>query len=134
MIDIQQQIQDNIRKIAELQATNSTLQSIIDKAELEHWEPEDGNYFVDCAGEVSEREFNYLENQEPREFGIVRTSNKQAKWAAANMRRFNRLSCFMDDSKPILEFTDISVGLVFYDYDEQKLEKLKAIIQAKGDL
>jgi hypothetical protein len=132
-MNIEQSIQDNNEKIANLQSVNSKLQEQLDQIELKTWEPDKGNYLVGSNGEVREKQFIFID-EESQAFGTERVSNKQATLAANNMRRFNRLSCFMNDDRPILEFTDISVSLTFYDYDKAKLEKLKAIIQNKGTL
>ena len=40
----------------------------------------------------------------------------------------------MEDSTPILEYSPISVALVFYDYDMDKIEKLTKIIKSRGEL
>lgn len=131
--DLEQIIQDNNEKKANLQSINSKLQEQLDQTELETWESDKGNYLVGSNGEVREKQFIFID-EESQAFGAERASNKQAQLASNNMRRFNRLSCFMNDDRPILEFTDLSVSLTFYDYDKLKLDKLKTILQNKGDL
>lgn len=132
-MNIEQSIQDNNKQITNLQEINKRLQEQLDQIELKTWEPDKGNYLVGSNGEVREKRFIFID-EESQAFGTERTSIQQAQLASNNMRRFNRLSCFMNDNKPILEFTDLSVSLTFYDYDLVKLNKLKAILQNKGEL
>ena len=40
----------------------------------------------------------------------------------------------MGDSKPILEYSPISVALVFYDYEEEQIKKLKKILAIRKEL
>ena len=127
---IEQSIQDNNEKISTLQKANTELQKKLDEEQLLSWVPDIGNYAVNLNGDVIEA------NPDLRcsNFGASRLKLHQAKMARDNMKKFNRLSCFMEDTNPIMEFTDISVSLTFYDYEKTSIESLKKIVHANGSL
>ena len=127
---IEEQIEDNNRAINNIQKINTRLQKQLDEEQLLSWEPDNGNYKINLNGEVVESTpvINH------RDFGTSRLTIHQAKMARDNMKKFNRLSCFMGDTNPIMEFTDISVSLTFYDYEKTSIELLKKILQSKGSL
>ena len=135
---IKQEIADRVKYIEGFTAEIEVLEEKLERLQIENWQPDAGNFVVETTGSV------FLKNSWPTyssevvnseiDFGSVRTTENRAKMAANNMRRFNRLSCFMGDSKPLLEHSPISVALVFYDYEMEKIAKLKKILETKGDL
>lgn len=134
---IYKEIITNIAKIEKLSVDNVDLKLKLEKLQLEDWQPDRGNYVVDSCSKV----FDWTEmNLEQKtvddlvDFGSVRITQKRAELASINMKAFNRLSCYMGDTKPTYTFTDYSVGLTFYDYDSDKIKKLKKIIEIKGKL
>ena len=138
---IKLEIKTNFDTINNLVVENASLQEKINKLESENWSPDKGDFIIETTGKI----FNKLDSDFCREFssniqdletdfGSVRTTQKRAEMAAENMRRFNRLSCFMGDVRPILEHSPISVALVFYDYDMEKIEKLVKILDINGKL
>lgn len=128
----------NIAKIEKLNIDNLELQSQLEKIELEDWQPVKGDFVIASSGIVFDRTQWIGRNKsvpdQEVEFGSVRETIQQAKLAAANIKRFNRLSCFMGDSMPILEYSPISVALVFYDYEEEQIKKLKKILAIRKEL
>jgi len=117
--------------------SNFILQETLDRLKLSNWQPDDGNFIIDSTGDVFDKSIWNIDCPEQKlavEFGTVRTTNTRAQNAVKNMKRFNRLSCFMGDTQPILEHSEISVALVFYDYDSNKIEMLKKILDLKGEL
>lgn len=135
---IKQEIEYNLNYITSFTAENKVLQEKLDQLQLENWQPDNGDFVVETHGNIFDKKqwinYNYETQDSEIDFGSVRTTVKRAEMASKNMRRFNRLSCFMGDSKPLLEYSPISVALVFYDYEMDKIEKLKKILDIKGDL
>lgn len=139
---IELEIVRNLEIINNATEQNNKLRSELEQLELTNWSPDIGEFIVETTGKI----FNKLDSGFCRElyssgiqdlesdFGSVRTTQKRAEMASDNMKRFNRLSCFMEDSTPILEYSPISVALVFYDYDMDKIEKLTKIIKSRGEL
>ena len=127
---IEEQIEDNKRAIDKIQKINTELQKKLEEEQLLSWEPDNGNYKINLNGAVVES----TPVISHRDFGTSRLTIHQAKMARGNMKKFNRLSCFMKDTNPIMEFTDISVSLTFYDYEKTSIELLKKIVQSKGSL
>lgn len=135
---IKQEIENNLSYITGFTAENIRLQEKLDQLQLENWQPDSGDFIVETTGNTFDKKqwpsYNHDTHDSERDFGSVRTTVKRAQMASKNMRRFNRLSCFMGDSKPLLEYSPISVALVFYDYEMDRIEKLKKILDIKGDL
>jgi hypothetical protein len=139
---IKQEIEYNLNYITAFTAENKRLQDKLNKMELEDWQPDKGDFIVGTTGNVFDDKVYQTgpggkckdTTDSEIDFGSVRTTMKQAELASNNMRRFNRLSCFMGDSTPRLEWTNYSVALVFYDYEMDRIEKLKKILDIKGEL
>jgi hypothetical protein len=133
---LKEQIESNLSAISKMHLDVDRLRVELEQLELINWEPSNGNFLID-NGKVYDTTDWWPDKPDMDAavaFGIVRTTPKSAELASDNMRRFNRLSCFMEDSTPILEYSPISVALVFYDYDMDKIEKLTKIIKGRGDL
>jgi len=133
---IKKEIETNQLLIDQHIEHNLQLQEKYDKLKLSNWQPDDGYFVIDSDGEIySKKDWPTIDcYKNDVEFGSVRTTKTRAQNAAKNMKRFNRLSCFMGDTQPILEFSPISCALVFFDYDETKIETLKKILELKGEL
>lgn len=135
---IKQEIADRVKYIESFTAEIEVLEEKLERLQIENWQPDAGNFVVEPTGKIFDKNlwpaYNSFSVESENDFGSVRTTEKRAKMAANNMRRFNRLSCFMGDSKPLLEHSPISVALVFYDYEMEKIAKLKQILEHKGDL
>lgn len=133
---IELEIVRNLAIINNATEQNNKLRSELEQLELTNWEPSNGHFLID-NGKVYDTTDWWPDKPDMDTavaFGIVRTTQKRAEMASDNMKRFNRLSCFMEDSTPILEYSPISVALVFYDYDMDKIEKLTKIIKSRGEL
>lgn len=134
---VKKEIEANQLIIDQAYESNAILQEKLEILKLANWQPDDGNFIIDSTGEIFDKSIWNIDCPEQKlavEFGTVRTTNTRAQNAVKNMKRFNRLSCFMGDTQPILEFSPISCALVFYDYDETKIETLKKILDIKGEL
>jgi hypothetical protein len=135
---IKQEIEYNLSYITCFTTENKRLQEKLDQLQLEDWQPDVGDYVVETTGNIFDKKqwtnYNWETQNIEVDFGSVRTTVKRAELASVNMRQFNRLSCFMGDIKPRLEWTNYSVALVFYDYEMDRIEKLKKIIDVKGEL
>lgn len=130
------------RKVSYINGFTSEIKILQDKLnqlELINWQPDNGNFIVETSGTIFDKTHcNYdtdIMNLEI-DFGSVRINTTRAKNASRNMRKFNRLSCFMGDTPVNLEFGINSVSLVFYDYDynSTKISTLKKILEIKGEL
>jgi hypothetical protein len=134
---LKEQIESNLSAISKMHLDVDRLRVELEQLELTNWEPSNGQFLID-NGKVYDLYLTDWPTKTDMDaavaFGVVRTTPKSAEMASDNMRRFNRLSCFMEDSTPILEYSPISVALVFYDYDMDKIEKLTKIIKGRGDL
>jgi hypothetical protein len=135
---IKQEIEDRLKYIDGFTNEIKILKDKLEQMQLENWQPDSGNFVVETTGHIFDKE-QYVSYQleavnSEIEFGSVRTTQKRAEMAADNMKRFNRLSCFMGDSKPRLEHSPISVALVFYDYEMDKILQLQKILELKGKL
>jgi hypothetical protein len=136
--DLETDIKNMSDNINRLNKQIKISQDKLKQLELENWQPDDGNFVVETTGNIFDRkqwpQYDVTAMHSENNFGSVRTTQKRAEMASDNMRRFNRLSCYMGDLRPVLEFSKFSVGLNFYDYDSNKIETLKKILDSKGDL
>ena len=131
----------NLEKlIAETQTliniNTSTLKSLmfdLEKAKLEKWTPPNGQFIVDHTGAVVD-----ITKQNPgivnSEFGNVRSTQNTAAKLSTNMKLFNRLSAYVGDINPVVEygnFQDCStISLVFYDWSGKLSDKLREDINS----
>lgn len=120
-------------KIATMESAKSQLQDKLAELEMIRWDPDDGGFVVDSDGSICENPHTRT-CPDTRLFGTMRKTLSRAKMASNNMRKFNRLSCFMSDLIPTIEFTEFSVAMVFYDYDGKLLTRLKSILAKKSEL
>ena len=135
---IKQEIADRVKYIESFTAEIEVLEEKLERLQIENWQPDAGNFVVETTGSI------FAKNSWPTysseavnseiDFGSVRTTQKRAEMASKNMRMFNRLSCYMGDLNPVIEFSDMCVKLAFYDYDSDKVKKLKKILEVKGEL
>ena len=136
---IKQEIQENLDSINDNIAHNILLKEKLNILELKDWQPDSGNFTVLPSGVVFDAHTGMGRTpdgivESEVSHGSVRATLKQAHMASKNMRRFNRLSCFFGDSKPVLEYSPFSVALVFYDYEPKNIEKLRAVMEVTGEL
>ena len=133
---LKQQIIDNNTEITNLQSDNDKLQKKVDEIGLTQWDPDNGDFIVHHNGDIFNKHqwvpIKILDGSTTH--GCVRKTHAQARLARNNMRKFNRLSCFMNDSNPHLEITELSAALVFYDYESKLLTRLQSIIKKRGEL
>ena len=131
----------NLEKlIAETQTliniNTSTLKSLmfdLEKAKLEKWTPPNGQFIVDHTGAVVD-----ITKQNPgivnSEFGNVRSTQNTAAKLSTNMKLFNRLSAYVGDINPVVEygnFQDCStISLVFYDWSGKLSDQLREDIHS----
>ena len=121
--------------ISEAQAVvnlnTSTLKSLmfdLEKAKLEKWFPPSGQFIVDHTGAVVD-----ITKQNPgivnSEFGNMRSTQNTAAKLSTNMKLFNRLSAYVGDINPVVEygnFQDCStISLVFYDWSGKLSDQLR---------
>jgi len=83
---LQKELQALKAKVAELESR------IV--AEPPRWVPKGGNWYVECDGVVKNSQFPSIDI---RFFGTERVTKEQAKRAAVEMRRFNRLLALRDE-------------------------------------
>lgn len=126
-------IADVDAKIATLESAKSQMQNELTELEMIQWDPDEGNFVVNSDGGICENSHT-TPCADTRLFGTMRKTLSRAKMASSNMRKFNRLSCFMSDLIPTIEFTEFSVAMVFYDYDGKLLDRLKSILAKKSEL
>ena len=126
-------IADADTKIATLETTKIQLQNELAELEMIRWDPDEGDFVVVSDGSICENSLT-KPCTGTRLFGSVRKTLSRAKMASSNMRKFNRLSCFMSDLMPTIEFTEFSVAMVFYDYDGKLLARMKSILAKKSEL
>jgi hypothetical protein len=136
--EIRKQMLANISHIGNLTIENAELARKLERLELEDWQPDAGDFVVETTGNIfvkySWPTYSSEAVNSEINFGSVRTTQKRAEMASKNMRMFNRLSCYMGDLNPVIEFSDMCVKLAFYDYDSDKVKKLKKILEVKGEL
>jgi len=120
-------------KIATMESVKSQLQDKLTELEMIRWDPDEGDFVVNSDGGICKNSHT-TPCADTRLFGTMRKTLSRAKMASRNMRKFNRLSCFMSDLMPTIEFTEFSVAMVFYDYDGNLLTRLKSILSGKAEL
>ena len=136
----EERFKDLEKLIAETQTliniNTSTLKSLmfdLEKAKLEKWSPPSGQFIVDHTGAVVD-----ITKQNPgivnSEFGNVRSTQNTAAKLSTNMKLFNRLSAYVGDINPVVEygnFQDCStISLVFYDWSGKLSDKLREDINS----
>jgi len=88
------------------------------KAEIEKWEPEDGDFVFAASGA-----FYGTSDSRCRDYGIERKTREQAKSAYEKARTFNRLLAYVDEHAPGWEpeWSDIKERkwYVYFDHTNQ---------------
>jgi hypothetical protein len=93
-MDLKKQLETTETTIKALQEYAESLRSMMEKEAPKKWSPVGGNFFISGDGGVvgcSTGDINY------RNFGHERSSQEQAKKAAMEMRKFNRLLALRDE-------------------------------------
>ena len=126
--------------ISEAQAVinlnTSNLNSLVlelEEAKLEKWSPPDGQFIVDHTGAVVD-----ITKQNPgiinSEFGNVRSTQNTAIKLSTNMKLFNRLSAYIGDISPVVEYGSLgncpTISLVFYDWSGKFSDQLRKDINS----
>jgi hypothetical protein len=93
MNDHERKIADLENRIAELESRLTPCDGAV--AEPVKWSPVRGYWFITIAGIIRIREG--ATDKREREFGVERPTQQQAKRAAVEMRRFNRLLALRDE-------------------------------------
>lgn len=126
----------NLEKlIAETQTliniNTSTLKSLnfeLEKIKLEKWTPPAGPFLVDHTGAVVD-----ISKKNPgivnSEFGNMRYTQNTAVKLSTNMKLFNRLSAYVGDINPVVEYGNFkecsTISLVFYDWSGKLSDQLR---------
>ena len=115
MNDLQKELQELKAKVAELE-------SRIVAEPVAKWQPEGGEWWINGEGEVRKFQHHYKAS----EYGTERQTKEQAKRAAVEMRRFNRLLALRDklcgDDVPTLESSNISKYFIVFNGFENTWE------------
>ena len=89
MNDLQKELQELKEKVADLES-----RILFPNDPVAKWQPSGGDWYVSVNGKT----FCYTtRNEGCREFGTERQTEEQAKRAAVEMRRFNRLLALRDE-------------------------------------
>lgn len=116
--EIEMSVEKRIKELKKLisileQEYNSTQSESND---MNQWEPEGGEHFIYCDGNVCWGE----SSDECKAFGIERPTKELADKAAICMRKMNRLLAYKDEYAPGYEFGDNVRNASFYIDDNDK--------------
>lgn len=90
MSDLQKELQALKEKVAELES-----RILFPNEPVAKWQPKGGNWWISKFGKV---QMSYHDaTSSMKEFGMERQTEEQAKRAAVEMRRFNRLLALRDE-------------------------------------
>ena len=136
----EERFKDLEKLIAEQQAiidiNTSTLKSLnleLKTVKLEKWSPPTGSFLVDQTGAVVDitKENPGIVNSE---FGNMRVSQNTATKLSTNMKLFNRLSAYVGDINPVVEYGNFkecsTISLVFYDWSGKLSDQLQEDIHS----
>lgn len=109
-------------------ASIDALEAELKDLKLEKWSPPSGSFIVDHTGAVVD-----ITKQNPgivnQEFGNMRVSQNTASKLATNMKLFNRLSAYIGDINPVIEYGSVgncsTISLVFYDWSGKFSDQLR---------
>ena len=75
----------------QLKELTTTIEQMKAEAMSKQWEPKGGRYFIDVYGSVQSNS----STPERIAFGVCYQTKEQAEWASRQMRKFNRLLCYV---------------------------------------
>ena len=109
-------------------ASIDVLEAELRALKLEKWSPPSGSFLVDQSGEVID-----MTKKNPgivnSEFGNMRVSQNTATKLSTNMKLFNRLSAYVGDIIPVVEYGNYkecsTISLVFYDWTGKLSDQLR---------
>ena len=114
-------------------ASIDVLEAELRALKLEKWSPPSGSFLVDQSGEVID-----MTKKNPgivnSEFGNMRVSQNTATKLSTNMKLFNRLSAYVGDINPVVEYGNFkecsTISLVFYDWSGKLSDQLQEDIHS----
>lgn len=121
------------QQVAELQETIACMKEEQAKPEVKQWEPEGGKWYVRSNGEVDSGE----SKPDWRQFGAEYQTKEQAEWATNQMRKFNRLLCYVaEHANGIPKDIEIFTGytgkdlIMYLQFESDKRKELHNKIQS----
>lgn len=135
---LKQQVLELQNKVAELSEASEASKTSERNHNIKSWTPKGGEWYIELDGSVHSKPKNLYKEDELKYFGVIYSTKEQAEWASIQMRKFNRLLCYVAEHQENLHHSIIdslnegssSVAIYIDTYNSVK-ESLNSKIKSK---